>query len=103
MLFGYLLERRERRAPQAIEVRAHAFNAVGVKLVEVARALFSLAHEPTLLQDLQVLRDGRPTHWQVPCEFPDRERAACEARHDRPSGGVPEGIALGISVSHDLR
>jgi hypothetical protein len=46
--------------------------------------------QPGVLEDLQVLRDGRPADREADRKFADRARAIGEPLEDRASGAVPE-------------
>ena len=87
--------------PEAIEVRAKRFDAGGVQLVEPAIALGPVDDQMRVLQDSQVLGNGRTADGEASSKFADRLRTVEEPLEDGPSGRITQGVQLpGMLVSN---
>src|SRR5206468_11475957 len=80
--FGLALERVEAIAPELLEEPPDLGEPLRSRLVEAPGAVPALAHEPRLLQDVQVLRHGRPRHVEVGRDLTCGELAVADERQD---------------------
>ena len=101
-LLDFGLECVERLGPELIEPGPELAEPFRVDLVDVPSALRLVDHEPRVLQDLEVLRHGRPADRQLARELADRARRAREPLEDLAPGRVGEGREGDRSVSHTL-
>jgi hypothetical protein len=60
VLFDGLLKAGQRAAPELIEFGPELLETVGIDLVDAAIAVGPVGDQPGVLEDLEVLRDGRP-------------------------------------------
>src|SRR5205085_11319311 len=96
---GLRLEGVEALVPELLQERLQLCEPLGPRAVEAPGAVASLGHEAGLLQDVQVLRDRRPRHVEVPRDLArgelavadEREDLAPPGRRDRFQGGLHEG------------
>src|ERR687887_913884 len=65
LLFCLAFEGFEPHVPELLEEFLEFHEAFGACPVQAPGAVASLAHEPRLLQDVQMLGDGRPRHVEV--------------------------------------
>src|SRR4029453_5730168 len=65
LLLGFAFEGFEPRIPEALEELLELREALGPYAVQASRAVPSLAHEPRLLEDVQVLGDRGARHVEV--------------------------------------
>ena len=79
--YGFL-KGAERLCPHLVEVRAQTGHAFRIELVKPARAYLGVGHEPHILQNLEVLRNGRTRDRKHPREFIDGERAGRDLLKD---------------------
>ena len=98
----FRLERGQRLVPELIEPAAQRTEAVRVDVIDAARALGAIGHEPGLLEDLEVLRHGGPAHRHLPGDLADRARTGAQLLEHLPARGIGEG-RKSVTVSHDLR
>src|SRR5215208_1229906 len=98
LVLGRRLERGEGLTPEIVEVVAELAQPVRIEPVEASRSLAALRHEPSLLQDAQVLRDRGAADRQLVRDLPDRPRARAQLLEDRPPGAIAQRIHR-ISVS----
>ena len=68
--------------PEPLEELLELGEPFGARSVEAPRAVSSLAHEPRLLQDVEVLRHRRPGHVEVRGDLSRRELAVAYQRQD---------------------
>src|SRR5438270_12030885 len=80
--FGLGLEGVEAFVPELLQERLQLREPLGSRPVEAPGAVASLAHEAGLLQDVQVLRDRRPRHVEVPRDLTRGELAVADERED---------------------
>jgi hypothetical protein len=90
-------------APHSIDVIAQFREALGVQAEVVAGSATLFFQQARGLEDLQVLRYGRPAYWKLAGQFTDRRRAAAQQIDDGLAGGVGERAEHLRSVSHTLR
>jgi len=72
-------------------------------MVQPARTGGVIGDEVGLLENSQVLRDGRAADGKSVGQFADGQRAGEEAVQNGPPGGIAESIELGRLVSSHLR
>jgi hypothetical protein len=78
------LEGRQRSIPELVEVCAQSADPVRVEPVDAAVARAAVDHQPGVLQNLEVLRDGGPADGQVAGQLANRTRAVGKPLEDRP-------------------
>jgi hypothetical protein len=91
----------ERLVREPVEPGPDRAEAPQVDEVDAAGAVRPVVDEARLLQQLQVLRDGRPADRQPRGERADRLRAIVQFFEDPPAGRVGDRRE-GNCVSHDL-
>ena len=87
---GGFAERRERGAPELLEVVADGGEPGGIDGVDAPGAVGVVTHQPGVLQHLEVLAHRRPAHRQLPGELPHGARRPGDACEDRASGRIGE-------------
>src|SRR5215211_3904353 len=80
----------QRGSPEPIEIGAQLGEAVRVDTVDAAVAGGFVQHETGPLEDLQMLRDGRPADGQAASDLADGAGALGDALEDRPPGAISE-------------
>jgi hypothetical protein len=98
-----LLEGGERGGPELVEVGANGFESSGVELVHSASAFGPVDHEPSVLENPEVLGDGWPADRKRLGERTDGQWALPQLTEDGSSSGVAEGVELRTRVSIHLR
>ena len=98
-----MLERGQGLIPEVIEVLAKGFERVGIEGVDAARAVGAIGHEPSVLEDAEMLRDRGTADGELARELPDGQRTLQQARQDRPARAVTQGVELRMFVSNHLR
>ena len=87
--------------PEAIEVGAQGLDTGRVQLVQAPVALRSVDDQVGMLQDAQVLRDGRTADRKPSRQFTDRLGTGEQALEDCSSGRIAERVQLlSMSVSN---
>src|SRR5580765_5782865 len=81
------LECREAGIPELLQKRLQLQEPLRSRLVEALGAVASLAHQPRLLQDGQMLGDRGPGHVEVRRDVPGGQLALADERQDLPSPG----------------
>lgn len=82
---------------------AQESDAFGIQFVDATRAFAAVAYQPGLLEDTQVLRNGRPRHRQSSSQFMDSARMMAQPFKDGEASGVAERGKAGLNVSAHLR
>jgi hypothetical protein len=77
--------------PKPVKLGAEFSEAVRVDSVDTAVAGGLVHYQPRVLEDLQVLRDGRPTDREALGELADRARAIRKPLKDRAPRAIAEG------------
>src|SRR5215471_3355096 len=85
--FRFALERLEALVPEPLEELPQLSEPLGPGPVQPPRAVASLAHEPRLLEDVQMLGDRRPRDVEVRRDLARRELAVPDERKDPPPPG----------------
>jgi hypothetical protein len=99
-VFGVHAEGLEHVVPETIQVTAEVLEAASLDAVEPPRAIALRAHEPSALEDAQVLGHRGAGDAKSARDPPDRERAAPEPLEDEATGRIGEGLDC-LLVSHD--
>jgi hypothetical protein len=80
-----------------LQVLPHGRDALVVEAVEPAGALRPIGHQPGLLEQAQVPRDGGPADRQRLGQLADRPVAGVQQLDDRPAVRIPEGVEIDAS------
>src|SRR5580765_5137736 len=72
----------------------------GTCSVQAPRAVASLAHEPRLLQDVQVLGDRGPRDVEVGCDLAGAQLAVADEGEDLPPPRRGDGFECGLHESY---
>jgi hypothetical protein len=75
----------------------------GTHAVQASRAVSSLAHEPRLLEDVQVLRDRRARDVEVRRDLARAELARPDERENLPSSRRSDRLQCGLHVEYVSR
>jgi hypothetical protein len=81
----------ERPCPEMIEIGTQRFDTCGIDGVNPATADRSIDDEVGLLENAEVLGNGRATDWKVPREFTHRQRTFEESDEDRAPCRIAQG------------
>src|SRR5262245_16657210 len=106
LLLGFAFEGFQPRRPEALEELAELLEALRPHAVQASRAVPSLAHEPRLLEDVQMLGDRRARHVEMGRDLARAQLAvADEGENLTPprSGDRLQRSLHGFYVSRDLR
>jgi hypothetical protein len=76
--------------PKPVEIGPELGEAVGVESIDAAVAGGLIYDQPRVLEDLEVLRHGRPAHGQTASQLPDGARAIGELLEDRAPRAIAE-------------
>src|SRR2546421_9569925 len=82
LLFRFAFECLEPDVPELLEEVLELGEPLGTYAVEASGAVASLAHEPRLLQDVQVLGDRRPSHVEMRCDLAGAELLVANESED---------------------
>ena len=78
-------------------------NALGIQFVDTAGAFAAVAHQPGVLQNAQMLRNGWARHGHARGQFVHGARGSAQHFEDRQAGGVAQGRETVLYVSIHLR
>jgi hypothetical protein len=87
LLFCFGFKCVEPDVPELLEEVLELGKPFGTCSVEAPRTVASLAHEPRLLQNVQVLGDRRPRDVEVGCDLPGAELVVAHERENLPPPG----------------
>jgi hypothetical protein len=90
------LVRIKRLVPQTVEPCTDGRDASRIELVSPPRPILPRRYQARVLQDLEVLRDGRTPDGKAPGDLDDRQRPTPKLFEDRAPGAVPERIEEGV-------
>ena len=96
-------ERGERLRPGLVQPLAQRAQAVRVDVVDAARAFGAIDDEPSLLQDLEMLRDGGAAHRKGTRELANGRRAFVLQALEHLAACRVGKRGQGHCVSHSLR
>jgi hypothetical protein len=94
--FSGSLKGAHRLGPHLVKVGAQPCHSRGVKLVEPPRACLAVCHQAGILQNAQVLRDGRTAHGQPLRELIYSDGTGGEFLKDSHAGAIAQGIEAGL-------
>jgi len=98
-MFDGSLISREGLVPELIELDAKSAHPLGVELVDAPVADGPVYQQPSLLQHLEMLRDGGPADWQLASKLADGPGTFRQKLEDRASGRIAESGPATGSVS----
>ena len=101
--FGEFFERGKRLIPQLHKVVPQPRQALGVQFVNPPRARAAVAHQSRILQDPQVLRNGRPRYRQARGKLVHRLGVVAQHFKDCQPGRVAQRGQPILYVSIHLR
>jgi hypothetical protein len=84
-------------------VVAQEREAFGIEFIDTAGAGAAIAHEAGVLENAQVLGNGRTGDGESGSEFVNGARMGAEKLNDGPAGGVAESGEAVLYVSSHLR
>src|SRR5213075_2595568 len=90
--FDLALELLEAAAPEVVEERAQLDQPFGADAVDTSSAVATLAHQPSAVQDAQVLRDRLPGDVEVPSDPPRGHLLVAHQSQDLPSSRLDYGL-----------
>lgn len=94
MFFNSLLKGRQRLSPKLIEVRAQRIEGLRIERIQTSGSSGSIRDEVGALEHAQMLGNRRSTHREVTGQFAHRQGAAEQARKNRATGRITEGVEL---------
>src|SRR6188474_2822194 len=89
---GFLLERLQPVAPELLEELLELGEALWPRAVEATCPVSPLVHESGLLQDGQMLGDGRTGHVEVRCDLARRKLGIPDEAEDPPPVGLRDRL-----------
>src|SRR5215210_7126359 len=104
--FDFALQRFQTRVPELLEELLDRREPLGPSSVETPGAVASLAHEPRLLQDVQVLGDRGPRDLEVRGDLTRRQLSVTDERKNLAPVRRSDRLECGLhghSVSKVLR
>jgi hypothetical protein len=84
------LEVRQGVVPKLVELAPQGSESVTASCVDAAVAVAAIAHETRVLEDLQVLGNGRPAHRELESDLPDGARSSGDPSEDGAPGWIAE-------------
>ena len=100
---GSLLESCQCLVPKLGKMVAQKGQPIGVEFVDAARALAAVAHQASLFEHPQVLRNRRTRNGQAGSEFVHRTRRSAQHLEDSQAGCVAQSRETVLYVSIHLR
>ena len=88
--FSKLFKRGKRLIPQLRKVVPQHRQALGIQLINPARAIAAVAHQPRILQHPQVLRNGRTRYRQSGRQLIHRLRMVAQHLKNRQPSRVTQ-------------
>jgi hypothetical protein len=98
LLFYFAFEGVEPHVPELGEELLEIGEPFGTCPVQTPRAVASLAHEPRLLEDVQMLGNRRPRDVEVGRDLPGAKLAVADEREDLPPPGRGDCLECGLDV-----
>ena len=99
LLFRFAFQSLEPDVPELLEEVLELCEPFGTCPIQASRAVASLAHEPSLLQDVQVLGDRRPRHVEVGCDLTGAQLVVTDECEDLPPPRGGDGFECGLHGS----
>src|SRR5258705_7767357 len=103
LLLCLVFECLEPDVPELLEEVLELGQPFGTCSVQAPRAVASLAHEPRLLQNVQVLGDRRPRDVEMGSDLPGAELVVAHEREDLPPPGRGDCFECGLHVRYVSR
>src|SRR3989442_1877192 len=103
LLFRFAFQCLEPDVPELLQEVLELGEPFGTCSVQAPRAVPSLAHEPRLLQNVQVLGDRGPRDVEVRCDLPGAELVVADERENLPPPGRGDCLECGLHVSYVSR
>src|SRR3989442_15446764 len=106
LLFRFAFECLEPDVPELLEEVLELGEPFGTRPVKAPGAVASLAHEPRLLQDVQMLGDRRPRHVEVGRDLAGAELVVADEGQDLAPPGRCDRFECGLHggyLSRSLR
>ena len=106
LLFRFAFQCLEPDVPELLEEVLELGEPFGTCPIQAACAVASLAHEPRLLQDVQVLGDRRTRHVEVRRDLACAQLVVADERKDAAPGRCGDGFERALHrsyLSKDLR
>src|SRR5712691_1062941 len=100
LLFCFAFECLEPDVPELLEEVLELGEPFGTCSVQAPRAVASLAHEPRLLQNVQVLGDRGPRDVEVRRDLPGAELVVADERENLPPPGRGDCFECGLHGSY---
>src|SRR6266508_939224 len=100
---GRTLQGVEAIGPELLEERPYLRQPLRPGSVQALRPLPALGEEPGVLQDLQVLRDGRPRHVEVRGDPARRHLPVPHQPEDLPAGWLGDRSKRGLHRGAELK
>src|SRR6266576_292716 len=100
LLLCFAFECLEPDVPEPLEEIPELDEPFGTRPVEASCAVASLAHEPRLLQDVQVLRDRRPRDVEVRRDLAGAELVLTDETQDRAPPRLGDGFQCGLHAPY---
>ena len=101
--FSELLKRGKRLIPQLSKVVAQKREPLRIQLIDPARTFAAVAHQPCILQDAQVLGNGRARYRQARRKLIHRLGMVAQHLENGQPGGVAQRRQSALYVSIHLR
>src|SRR6266487_2209190 len=99
LLLCFAFECLEPDIPEFLEEVPELAEPFGTCPVEASGAVASLAHEPRLLEDVQVLGDRRPGHVEMRRDLAGAELVVADEGQDLAPPGSDDGFQRGLHGS----
>src|SRR5512132_1754065 len=96
LLLCFAFECPEPDVPEALQEVPELDQALRSRPVEAPGAVASLAHEPRLLQDVQMLGDRRPRDLEVRRDLAGAELVLADEAQDRAPSRLGDGFQCGL-------
>src|SRR6266487_6883324 len=96
LLLRFAFECFESHVPELLEEILELGEPLGTYAVQASGAVASLAHEPRLLQDVQVLGDRRPRDVEVGCDLAGAQLVVADEREDLAAPRRRDGFECGL-------
>src|SRR2546427_12310872 len=96
LLLRFAFECLEPDVPELLEEVLELGKPFRTCPVQASRAVASLAHEPRLLQDVQVLGDRRPRDVEVGCDLAGAQLAVADECEDLSPSWCGDGFERGL-------
>src|SRR6478735_3594115 len=100
LLLCFAFEGFQARIPEALEELPELLEALGPHAVQASRAVPSLAHEPRLLEDVQMLGDRRARYVEVRRDLACAQLAVPDKRKNLPPPRSGDRLQCSLHTSY---